>query len=99
LPNPSWEGRKCSWNQDEDLWTGLSTVNLIQYLIEKYTKMFGSNNSKDRLNILNLFSLLLRLSNAGRLTPHPLVKSVEPEELSRHNTQTDCWILLFDTVF
>uniref|UniRef100_A0A914HA35 26S proteasome non-ATPase regulatory subunit 4 n=1 Tax=Globodera rostochiensis TaxID=31243 RepID=A0A914HA35_GLORO len=38
------------------------------------------------------------LSNAGRMTPHDLRSSVDHDELSRHNTERDCWILLFDMV-
>ncbi|KAL7080546.1 hypothetical protein ACQ4LE_000011 [Meloidogyne hapla] len=41
----------------------------------------------------------IRLSNAGRMTSHPLVASVDHIELSKHDSEHDCWILLFDTVY
>uniref|UniRef100_A0A183CQM8 Inositol hexakisphosphate and diphosphoinositol-pentakisphosphate kinase n=1 Tax=Globodera pallida TaxID=36090 RepID=A0A183CQM8_GLOPA len=33
------------------------------------------------------------------MTPHDLRSSVDHDELSRHNTERDCWILLFDMVY
>ncbi|KAF7633712.1 Cytochrome b5 heme-binding domain-containing protein [Meloidogyne graminicola] len=41
----------------------------------------------------------IRLSNAGRMTPYPPARSVDHNELSRHDSEHDCWILLFDTVY
>nr|CAD2146588.1 unnamed protein product [Meloidogyne enterolobii] len=41
----------------------------------------------------------IRLSNASRMTSHPLVASVDYIELSKHCSEHDCWILLFDTVY
>ncbi|KAL3100429.1 hypothetical protein niasHS_001732 [Heterodera schachtii] len=41
----------------------------------------------------------IRLSNACRLTPHNVRSSVDQDELSKHNSEDDCWILLFDMVY
>lgn len=41
----------------------------------------------------------IRLSNSGRLSNYGCQESVDHNELSKHCSREDCWILLFDTVF